>query len=63
MNPQPYYDLILALGWTSVVLAGFGSVIGLASIYHDHADRRRAGIVPPERRVGPADRRAHAETR
>lgn len=35
MNLEPYYDLVLALGWTSVVLAGIGSVIGLVSIYHD----------------------------
>ena len=63
MNLQPFYDFMLLLGWILVALAGVMGVIGLASIYHDHLEKRRSGGTPAERRVGPADRRTHAETR
>lgn len=63
MNLQPFYELMLIMGWITVALAGVMGIIGLVSIYHDHLEKRRAGSVAPERRVGPADRRVHADPR
>lgn len=63
MNLQPFYEFMLVVGWIMVALAGMMGVIGLVSIYQDHLTKRRSGSARAERRIGPADRRAHARTR
>ena len=63
MNIETFNHTVLVLGWVVVGLMGVVGVVSFAVVmYEDHvAPKKRA--VFHERRAGPADRRAQAETR
>jgi hypothetical protein len=63
MNIETFNHTVLVLGWVVVVLMGVVGVVSFAVVmYEDHIAPKKCAALP-ERRVGPADRRAHAETR
>ncbi|HEY0036891.1 MAG TPA: hypothetical protein VGB66_09410 [Longimicrobium sp.] len=63
MSTETYYQVVLIVGWS--VLGVMGALGLWTVILVLREDRARAGDEPArqERRVGPADRRAHARTR
>ena len=63
MNMEAFNHTVLILGWAVVGLMGVVGVVSFVVVmYEDHvAPKKRVAL--PERRVGPADRRVHAEPR
>jgi hypothetical protein len=63
MNMETFNHTVLILGWIAVGLMGVVGVVSFVVVmYEDHIAPKQ-GSGRPDRRVGPADRRAHAKTR
>jgi hypothetical protein len=63
MNIEAFNHNVLILGWVVVGLMGIVGVVSFAVVmYEDHiAPKKRS--ASPDRRVGPAERRVHADSR